>query len=423
MSTPPPIPPSSPDPSLPPKWRPIRQNKPELPPHIKKTPIPPLSSYDKKQPWFFERAKKLISWLMGRDVHQAQILAEEINTFEEKELAERALHIQELKKYTKEEVFTRAQIALARLEKTKSILLQEFGDASLGFIFRHIDPVLSSSKKLLDALGQLQERLHAKNTKDREQKEHTVADLLAGMVDAVELYAIINDEEHLKRRVVHHIQDNAEQAIQKDVQILMAYYATAFDEITSSTETHKTAIKALMKFVDQELEPVFAKIDGLMDSFPVSLELTSIFSWRQNFDFMRHGLISLATHIIDIHISRFCFFSWYYDAHPVQALDFDVSTINFITDSQIQESGNLINQCVETELFLIDLQQYYKTVEDPHLTIELKEVLSSFQITLEALFSQTKPFTSHSIAKFTEELSLNRTLASHLIYPTEPPGL
>ncbi len=380
---------------------------------------------------FFERAKKLIIWLLGgKTTSLASVRVEELQSEHEAQRVaqeERTRHIQELKKYTKEEVLLRAEHALNRLEHTKLALIEEFGDAGLGFIFRHIDPVLASSRKLLDSLGQLQGRIHkdahltqsGEISKHISQQENTISDLLEGAIDAVELYAIINDEEHLKRRIVAHIRSHVQQAIQKDVQILMSYYAATFDEV-SQTESH--AVYELMKFVEKEIDPVLDRLESLTLSFPDTIELRSVFSWRRDFDFMRHGLVAFATLLIDIHISRFCFFSWYYEGRRIKEHAFLAEdTYGYITDSQIHDSEKLLQHMISAEGFFLHLKNYTDTIQDPLILSQFTGVIIAFQNLLEAIFEEGVIFNACDINRNIEKIEALKANASSLIYKDEPP--
>ncbi len=372
------------------------------------SPEPPSPITQKS---FFERASAIVSWLLGgarannEAAHSLQI------TEEEKIKLQR---IGELKKYSHEDVLLRARAVMKKLEMTKEALVEDFGEAALGFIFRHIDPVIHSTKTLLTSLEGVDEK-RAEETKELsssdQSRENTLSQLLEGAVDAVELYAIMNDEEHLKRRILHNIERHAYQAVIKDIQILKAYQTTASQELVVS---HAQASHELVSLIQNDLSPIINQLEELIEEFPHSYDFGKLFEWRRIFDEKRNSLVCLATFLVDLHLMRYSFFAPYYGTHGAKESEgLAAERVIFVTDSQVGDSAALLNEFVEIEAIFIHLKKQLSKVQDSALEAQLQEAIREMYVLLTS-FDSLAIVTAHDIKSFAARGEIIRSHLSQI---------
>ena len=368
---------------------------------------------------FFQKASSIVSWLLGHNTLIPPADSSKNHSDEEKEVP---FHILELKKYSHHDVLVRANNAIDRLERTKEALIEEFGEASLGFIFRHIDPVIHSSKDLLLSIQRAEDHHYEKKESfpSHEARHDTLAYLLEGAVDAVELYAIMNDEEHLKRRIVHHVEHHVHQAVQKDIQIIQAYQATVGRELVIS---HSRTVPEVLKLIQSDLQPIIHKLEELAKSFPKVSDIRGLFDWRRAFDEKRHGLVALATLLVDLQLMRYSFFSLYYGEYGETESEGLVSErMIFVTEGQIRDVSILLGQFIETIARLRQINLYMQSLDDPLLESHTVEIVDEFQ-TVSSQFMSMAVHTSHSVQDLLASLGQIRGKLSLMAEPHDPPSI
>lgn len=370
---------------------------------------------------FLNKARQIIYWLLGeKSSHSAVDASIDVEQkYQQVRLDERQHYIDELKKYSNYEVVLRAEKAIEHLKSTKSSLIEEFGSSSLPFITRHIDPVLSHSLFLLESLGRLESDVHSKisssnyDKENIEKKENMISDLLEGAVDAVELYALINDTEHLKRKIVIHIHDSVRQAVEKDIQVLISYCTTAIKGLEEDTGEIGDEF---FNFIETKIDPILEKLEQLIESFPNTLELNELFSWRQKVDVDRHGLMTFGILLIDKYIVEIRMALQYCNTNPTESyenIEWDVGVL----DSRMQNTRHYLSRLIEVEYFFCQIKKWNETSRVDEVSVALQE----FHSFLEHISLREFPRSLSQSMEYIKKLELLQTVASNLLYHDEPP--
>ena len=177
----------------------------------------------------------------------------------------------------------RAEQTVQHLERSKEDLLAKSGHPAYAFVDRYVEPILAPAREVVAAA-----------------RSGTSVNISKWAVAGVEMVSLVQEESRLLWKIYEYCLEKTHDAVLED----MAFIISCPRELVSSSWVPSSEQPALIRRIEDGLQPLLQEFETLRARSPQSASLSDLFSWKYELDEERQRLHDLALEIIDTQIQQ-----------------------------------------------------------------------------------------------------------------------